>query len=282
MKKIILTLLILITVAVALAACTPVINDTPGTSSGANITDEKDPDEVFADTDKEFYSLVTREMPYTVKSQDENTIYIANKITVPSFVANDRINSPIAKKMNTVLNKAYERNDLVSDGMLDALNKAEQSLLESGGDISSMQLPWTLETSYSIVRNDGKALSVIENVYYYAGGIHPQSNIYTYNFDPKTGEQIKQVFFPEGDSKARDAIDKVVYNKLVEKYGSDEISYDYVTSSIVEQAVDSWYFTENGITVYFNAYDIAPFAAGTFEIELSKDELGEQAQRYFK
>ena len=45
-------------------------------------------------------------------------------------------------------------------------------------------------------------------------------------------------------------------------------------------AVDTWYLTENGMTVWFNEQELAPHAAGKLEIELARDELPEGVLQY--
>ncbi len=280
MKKEFLAFILAAGIALSTASCT--IKDGGSSVSSPSIPAENKTEtneqggNVISDPGKEYYTLITRELPYTVKSEDESVIYIQNKLQKPSFVANDRVNSEAASKMNTVLNNAYTRNDEESEKML--------KLLQSLDTLENVKatFPWTLNASYEVVRNDGKAISVVENIHYYAGGTHPTQNTYTYNFDPTTGEKIPLVLYPAGDNDARDKAEDMVYNKLVEKYGSEEINYDYVTASIIDEAVDSWHFTDTGIKLIFNEYDIAPYAAGSFQLDIPKEELPEEAQRYFK
>ena len=148
-------------------------------------------------------------------------------------------------------------------------------------DFEKLAFPWVLETSYELIKNDGKAISLAENVHYFAGGTQPSDTTFVYNFDPETGKQISQVYYDGGDEE-RDAADDKLYNMLKDKYGEDVITYDYIPSSFTETLTDCWYFTDNGIKINVNAGIIAPYAAGNFELELSKEELAPSAQKYFK
>jgi hypothetical protein len=100
---------------------------------------------------------------------------------------------------------------------------------------------------------------------------------------PLTGEKIPQLFYIPGDSNAFNAADNTLYEKLTAKYGSDVISYNNVSASFIDVAADCWYFTEDGkgIAVYFSAGRVAPEEAGVIEVEYSKEELPDFAQKFF-
>ncbi len=276
-KKIITALIAAGLLSTSLISCT-----TEKNPSGNDVTANPGTDSESSSTlaaSEAHYNLVTRDNPYTVYNQDKTTTYISNNIKSASFVAYDRSNSPAAKKMNERLDEAYSRNETSSTEMTDILDNL---FADTEADIDAFIFPWTLETDYELVRNDGKAISVIEHIDHYTGGANHALSTFTYNFDPATGEQISQVFYDESLGKEEyDKADDVLYKKLMAKYPDSEISYTYISSSFVDTASDSWYFTEDGIKVIFNVYDIAPAAAGTFELDIPKEELPDFAQKYF-
>jgi len=225
------------------------------------------------------FQMIVKDYPVGLTDRDTGRVYSEGVVRKASFVAFDRINSPISKKMSATLKTAYDRNVAASDELLTILQEA---FATEGFDPETAMFPWHVNTNYELIRNDGKVVTVKETIDYFAGGPHNATvSTYYYNFNALTGDLISQVLYAEGDDKARDAADDMIYNKLKDKYGEDVISYDYVEASFVESAIDSWYFTENGVNLYFNLYEIAPFAAGDFEIEITKDELPEFALAYF-
>ena len=50
---------------------------------------------------------------------------------------------------------------------------------------------------------------------------------------------------------------------------------------MIDEALDSWYFTETGVKLIYNPGSIAPIESGSFELELAKQELPESAHEYF-
>lgn len=279
MNKKIVTFLLAASLACTLCACTQKENGNQQNNQNTEIGTNQNVESVTAlDPDASHYHLITRETPYSVQSKDETVTYIQSKVAEASFVALERVNSPCAKEMNKVLEHAMNRNNSVNDELMDTLNNV---FMDSDADFEKLGFPWGVETSYELIKNDGKAISLLEHVRYYAGGAQPSDSTFVYNFDPETGKQIVQVYY-DGGNEERDAADDLVYNLLKEKYGEENINYDYIQSSFVESLVDCWHFTENGIKINVNPGIIAPFAAGTFELELSKDQLAPSAQKYFK
>lgn len=276
MNKKIITLLLAATLTLTFAGCTPKENSETPNNQGNQTQESTQNGETASglDADAEHYRLMIREpeMPYTLGD------YIQTKISRPSFVALDRANAPCKEKMNKILEQAYNRHTSAQDDLITMLDGL---LADPEVDIETVSFPWVLETSYELAKNDGKAISLLENVYYFAGGAHPSQSTFTYNFDPATGDQIDQVFYDGGDAE-RDAADEKLYKMLTEKYSEEEISYDYISSSFVDTLADCWYFTDDGIKVVVSAGDIAPYAAGTFELEIAKEDLAASAQKYFK
>lgn len=272
MKKNIFAAILAGLVICSTVACTKTANENDDTENNDEV-------EISQTSEKPQFQMLMKDYPMTVTDKDnEELVYVTGTIRKASVVAQSREFSPITKNINNVLQAAYNRNKTSGDELLDVMSEAFGT---DGFDASTAMFPWSIDTSYELVNNNGTIATVKETVDYFAGGPHHTVSTYYYNFDCTDGTHLTQILYTEGDDEQRNAADSLIYNKLKEKYGEDVISYDYIQSSFVEAAVDTWYFTENGINVYFNQYEIAPYAAGDFEIEITKDELPETALKYF-
>lgn len=218
----------------------------------------------------------SQENPTVLTSTDKQTVYASTSVEKVSFVAENRADREAAKKINQVLTNAYERSLNIYDNLVDSL---EAYLADGNEDMSVF--PWEVNVDYTCIRNDGKAISVLEAIQSSDGGKENATTTFSYNFDPVTGDQIYQVFYNAEDKESFDAADDTMYKKLVEKYGEELISYDNVSSSFVEVAHQFWYFTQDGVKVVFSAGSIAPAEVGEFELDYSKEELAEHALKYF-
>jgi len=238
-------------------------------NSAAPIEDEKTAAEKKIDI-----SMTDVNDSVTLKDSGEE-IYskTVQKIKVTAI---DKDYSDGAKKISTAMRAAHDRHNKEA-------TELKNSLLEFAGE-NDVTTPWCLEVKYTLGRSDSKAVSILENVYYNAGGPHPTIADFGYNFDPATGDQITLSSFTNDDEEIKASLNDVINKKLHENYSEDLLSPDYLMSgTYVDVADDSWYFKEDGtgITIVFNQYDIAPYAAGTFEVDVDKNELPEAAAKYF-
>lgn len=214
--------------------------------------------------------------PNTLQSTDKKIVYVSTSAEKVSFVAENRADRTAAKKINEVLTGAGERSQDIYGSLVESL---DSYLSQENADTSVF--PWEAKVDYTCTRNDGRAISVLEAIDSYSAGALEGTTNFTYNFDPATGDHITQIFYTPGDKESFDNADDVMYKKLIEKYGEDVISYKNVASSFVETAEPCWYFTENGIKIVFNPGSVADISVGTLELEYTKEELPELAQKYF-
>ena len=259
-------------ICMSLASCTD--NKNPGTTvdrAPLNST-------IGIQPEKAHFTFLehNQESPLTLQSSDKQTLYISSSAEKASFVAENRADRPSAKKINEVLTQAYGSNKKLFDSLADAL---DAYFSQENPDLTTF--PWESKIDYSCMRNDGKAISVLETIEMSYAGEVDNSICTSYNFDPATGDLIKQVFYSADDKESFDLADDAMYKKLVAKYGEETISYENVSSSFVELAEECWYFTENGIQIIFNPGSIAPASAGVLDLEYTAEELPELAQKYF-
>ena len=263
----------------ALALCTS-LSACTNRETNKEVTTERAPllSTVAAQPEKAHYTFMehSQDAPNVLTSTDKSVVYISSTTEKVSFVAENRADREAAKKINEVLTAAYDRSKDVYNNLADSLD-----VYFSQQDADMSVFPWEVDTNYTCIRNDGKAITVLEAIQFAEAGVHNSTTTFSYNFDPVTGEQISQVFYTPNDKASFDEADSKMYNKLIEKYGEQLISYDNVASSFVEVAQQFWYFTEDGVKVVFTAGSIAPSESGEFEIDYTKEELAESALKYF-
>lgn len=106
------------------------------------------------------------------------------------------------------------------------------------------------------------------SMYYssYSGGAHPNSWRVAVSFDLNTGEAVKIMDLAEDSEGLRAAVKENLLYQIREsdiwaEYGAEAFFEDY------EDTVGNWadqclVFDDNGLTVVFNPYTIAPYATG--------------------
>ena len=111
-----------------------------------------------------------------------------------------------------------------------------------------------------------KLLSVEMHYSSYSGGAHPNSWRVAVSFDLNTGEAVKLMDLAEDSEDLRAAVKENLLYQIREsdiwtEYGAEAFFEDY------EDTVGNWadqclVFDDNGLTVVFNPYTIAPYAVG--------------------
>ncbi len=122
-----------------------------------------------------------------------------------------------------------------------------------------------------VKRADELLLSLLYDSYSYYGGAHGNTYFLGETYSTKTGEKLS----------LSDVVNDVdILPELVEehlnRYWSDvEFFEDYDLKGMFEEETVQWTLDYNGITFYFNAYDLAPYAAGVQVVTLTKEEYPE-------
>ena len=125
-------------------------------------------------------------------------------------------------------------------------------------------------------RADSRVLSVLETGFDFGGGVHGYFGYYPLNLDAQTGEEIQLSDVITDKSRLAD----LLKSRLKEENSEDsffegwEETIDKETEEVKEDDMDwklSWTLDPQGITFYFNPYDIGPWAAGAFTTTILYD-----------
>ena len=174
-----------------------------------------------------------------------------NKIT--EKIMNDKIEKPIMELKKIMEVEAKKNFD----------SKEERPFLK-----------YNITSDYEVTYNEDNILSIVVTLYNYTGGAHGNTEKTAYNFDLNTGKTgYLKDFFNEEDNYRKVILDEVraQISKEPDKYFKDilntlhGISYD-----------QEFYLSNDGVVVYYDLYDIAPYVAGIpeFKIPYSKFEHG--------
>lgn len=196
------------------------------------------------------------------------------EVSVPIFYG---IDTTAAQKINRNIELAFSMGDP------DAMNKSLQQIADDfvrnyddfSEEMNEFTQGWYYEgTSNVNVLND-TLISIALEESYYTGGAHGGSGKYFLNFDPRNGEQYQlDDFFVDGYVLALNTIGEKVFRKERELGENDDLQENYFEFPDNKfQLNDNFGFSPNGITFYFNSYEIAPYAAGPTEVFIPMEEI---------
>lgn len=159
------------------------------------------------------------------------------------------------------------------------MNFYEKSLKEAESFLDDFQVEesnFVADASYEIKKNSTDVVSLIIKYYKYSGGAHGYYEYVPYNIDMRTGEflNINDVFKDDADYKS--IINKEI-NDQIKELSNNEENIDKVYDFYSIKDNQKFYLQDKSIVIFFDLYEIAPYAAGIpefpIQVEKIKDNL---------
>lgn len=135
-------------------------------------------------------------------------------------------------------------------------------------------MPDVHEMGFSVMRNDGATLSILQDLYEHLGGAHPGMSYFarTWRVESETLLTLDDLFtVPESEWLPR--ILQAVEAQMDQREAEDgPLYYESARADLADLfGADDFYLTEDSLVVFFNEYSIGPYMIGAqfFEIPLS-------------
>lgn len=125
---------------------------------------------------------------------------------------------------------------------------------------------------------DDKVVSLLSTCSSYLGGAHPSSYFVAYNIDPTTGEEIPLSNVISDQKGLNDLLKENLESQYKDHsfFDLDESLDMYVMDLSSKEDDKTPYvftFSPNGLTFYFDAYALSPYADGDEQINFTYDDL---------
>jgi len=189
-------------------------------------------------------------------------------------------NSKISKSVNTALNEELISllifdDELEVNNINDAITSFNNGYTEMKTRYEDESASWEANIKGNVVFEDASLLTIELDSYLFTGGAHGYTSKRFLNFDKSKGKEVEnwELFnstekfevFAEAKFREQEAIPN-----------NESINH---TGLMFER--DSFYlpenigFTEEGLKLLYNPYEVASFADGTIELVLSHSEIAE-------
>lgn len=274
MKKII-CLLLCLAMALAVCGCGNDTNETTGSTTEA----PADETTVPPTTEPSVQQNTTLQLPM---------IAVCMPLTVQKASADDGVTVFTTTFQDVAL--TLPDPEYADEIILDLLSRIDESkgdameladLALGFYDGSENWVPYYSEVTYNPARIDEKVISLYGKVGTYFGGTHASYLCVSANYDLATGKVLTLTDILTGED-ACEALCTAINAKLAEikdKYyiyeGYEEVVSDTYGSAYGEDAaaIESWFLSPTGLTVYFSPYDIAPYSSGPILVNIPYADL---------
>jgi hypothetical protein len=139
-------------------------------------------------------------------------------------------------------------------------------------------LPISLDVSYKTEYNRDGIISFSFAISSYTGGAHDMITIDSETFDLREGTRIcADDLFTVGEEVYAPRIKEKILGQMDEQAESGDAPYYENYAELVEETFnkESFILTEKGLCYYFQIYDIAPYAGGSFRFTIPYEELSD-------
>ncbi|WP_296645495.1 DUF3298 domain-containing protein [Romboutsia sp. 13368] len=190
-------------------------------------------------------------------------------ITKNNKYINSVINIPIIITDNKDLSKHI--NDEITTSIMKFFNDSQQQAKDYYEDLPEVENKFIANVDFDIKKNSDDILSIMIIYYKYAGGAHGEYENVAYNIDINNGKfiSLKDLFKEEIDYKS--IINEEIRIQIEDLIKSNEENKGvYEFKSISDN--QKFYIQDDNLVIYFDLYEIAPYAAGIpeFTINISK------------
>lgn len=133
-----------------------------------------------------------------------------------------------------------------------------QDCIQTGEDTRG---EWFTERVPSIIRCDDNIVSILEGIYSYTGGAHPNSAYFAEVYDTKTGKRLTLKDVVKDTSALKPVLLAAIQDQYPEAAFFDlENAIDTYFAGMMDSL--NWTVDNESMTFYFSPYDIAPYAQG--------------------
>jgi hypothetical protein len=211
---------------------------------------------------KEETSITIIESNFTSKNNEfvqVNIPFISNESDVTKL-----INSAISKTVISSL-QIGEPDDLTSETIEESITKFNDEYNDFINDFPESSQLWEAEIDGEAMFQSEDIISIAITSYVNTGGAHGNLNISFLNFDVETGRSISNIDLFK-DIESFKQIAKTHFDKVIENEGD---VFDINTFKLPANIG----FSDEGIILLYNTYEVAPYSTGIIEFEIPYNEI---------
>jgi|AGTN01.1.fsa_nt_gi Protein of unknown function (DUF3298). len=205
----------------------------------------------------------------------DNTLILDTKST--SYVVSIPSSRAAEEKINARIN--MQLMNFMKNTIMKILPQAKENYIEAKRSGYPFN-PFGTGLDYTATYNEKGILSMYRDYYEYLGGAHPTTTRSSDTYDLKTGRVLPlQSFFPRGCDYVEKLIKEIRAQAEKNFAENPGIYFDNYPELILKYFnSESFYISPNGLTIYYQQYDLGPYAVGILEFTISFDKLKEMCK----
>lgn len=228
-------------------------------SFGAEVVWDEAENTVKITSKQGFYKITRSKVDYAAAADDGTTLFTA---TCYYPVIENAQNDEFITALNTdTLNAVNEFTGGLNNEFKETANEEYESLKANPDENGREFLPYTFEFDYDIDLNTENYLSMTAVLYYDLHGAHPTTAMTSVTYDMKEKKELALSDIWNMDETAVTNEVIAIFNEDIDK--NPDMYFKDAKEKVEKIAKDvEFYLDEEGVNLYFQLYDLAPYAAG--------------------
>ncbi|WP_052356875.1 DUF3298 domain-containing protein [[Clostridium] dakarense] len=187
-------------------------------------------------------------------------------ITKNNKYINSVINIPIIMTSNKDID--YSINEKIRNDIMKFYDLSQKEAEDYFKGIPDEQNKFVANADFEVKKNSDDMLSIMVKYYKYSGGAHGYSEDITYNIDIKNGKILMLSDLFKEKSNYKKVIDNEIRKQIEDLAKKDpETKGVYQFEGIKDN--QKFYIQDDNLVIYFDLYEIAPYAAGMPEYPIN-------------
>lgn len=220
---------------------------------------------------KEAVSVMSNQSLPKDTTNSKQTLSVST-IGSKTIVKNDEyIESTINMPIITNSNKIVERstNDRIKNDIFEFYNKSYKEAKQYLKDNPDEENKFVANVDFELKKNTDSALSIKVRYYTYSGGAHGYYQDIAYNVDMRTGKFLELMDLFKDNTKYKEVIDEEIKQQITELEKKDKENVGIYNFKGIKEN-QNFYLQDDNLVIYFDLYDITPYAAGIPEFSINK------------
>lgn len=218
---------------------------------------------------KEIYEFKIPATAFIKKVKSLNTSPIVAQIDTQTITKNtEYINSIINIPILITENKDIEKNinDSIKNDIMQSYYKVEEDAKAYLSNTPKEYIqPYIYNITFDVKKNSDNMLSILTKYYQHSGGAHGFYENKSYNIYMEDGKNLNLADLFKENSDYKKVINNIIREKIKES------KEEYTFKSISDN--QKFYIEDDKIVIYFDLYEIAPFAAGIPEFSIDANSV---------
>ncbi|HWT26326.1 MAG TPA: DUF3298 and DUF4163 domain-containing protein [Mobilitalea sp.] len=207
----------------------------------------------------EEYSVIVKEMTIKQDMYYKDQIILKYTINYPKFI------SETFQTMVSKLNTLYETKALMYEKS-NIQHLYQMAMVEYEYSVAN-NFPirqFEAYVTFDVTYDQNCAVSLYFDQYEYAGGAHGLTYRYSDTWDLQRSKRISlHELFPDKTNDKENIIQSINQQIASDIVGGNNMYFDNYSDLVNENfKPNNFYLTKKGVNIYFQQYDIAPYAAG--------------------